>query len=323
MQPLRRRLGNPTLLGIGALLMAVVVAVTAGVLYFAPPGQRPLTFYTTDAAPLRVGDSVRIAGVNIGQIKELSIEPEQVRVRAMVDRHAFVGDQSQVQVRMRTVAGGYYTSIISLGDEPLGDTPIPVDRVTMPYNLVSTVTEATRVVDDVSGATIRDNLDKVQHGLTGNNTETLAGILDAGNSLTQVIDAQRGQISTILNLSDEYIEGLAGYSDQLQRLIRKVAIIEQTLVLYSDGFGQALKGMGDVLQSLGVVGTFYMSHRDKFIEKVRNWQEIVQTWADRSGLVVRGLRRVRDKIDRVLDAQNARPDFLATDLCIPVPGSAC
>lgn len=303
--------------------MVGVIASTAAIMYVAPPGQRQVVFHTDDAATLRPGDAVRIAGVNVGRIKDLTIETDRVRVRALVDQDAFVGDQSQIQVRMRTVAGGYYTSIVSLGDEPLGDGVIPMERVSMPYNLVRTVTEATRVIDEVSPAPIRESLDRIQLGLTGDNVATMAAIMDAGNGLTAVIDRQRGQISSILNLSDEYIRALSGYGPQLQQLVRKIAIIEQTLVLYSDGFGQALKGMGDVLASLGPVGDFYLSHRDKFIEKVRNWQEIVQTWADRSGLVVRGLRRVRDKLERVLDAQNARPDFLATDLCIPVPGSVC
>lgn len=311
------------LLGIGALIMVGVVAVSAAVMYTNPPGQKLVVFYTDDAAPVRPGDAVRIAGVNVGRIKDLAIEPERVRIRASVDNEAFVGDQSQVQVRMRTVAGGYYTSITSLGDEPLGDKVIPIERVTMPYNLVRTVTDATRITDNVAAKTIRESLDELQRGLTGNNVETLSAIMDAGNSLTEAIDQQRGQISSILNVSDEYIHALSNYTDQLKQMLLKVSIIEQTLVLYSAGFGQALKGMGDVLDSINPLGQFYAGHRDKFIEKVRNWQEIVQTWADRSGLVVRGLRRVRNKLERVLDAQNAGPDLLATDLCIPVPGSAC
>ena len=45
---------------------------------------------------------------------------------------AFVGDQSQVQVRMLTVVGGYYVTIIPLGKSSLGTHPIPKERVTMP-----------------------------------------------------------------------------------------------------------------------------------------------------------------------------------------------
>lgn len=322
MQPLTW-LGRQAALGAGALLLVAVLVVTAAVLYLNPPGQTPVVFYTDDAAAVHPGDPVRIAGVTVGRIKNLTIEPEQVRVQASVAADAFVGDRSQIEVRMRTVVGGYYTAITSLGDKPLGRSAIPLERVTMPYNLVRTVSEAATVTDRVAGAPIRDVLNRLQAGLGGDNVDAVAALVDAGAGLTDAVAEQRGQITAILGLSDEYIEALSGYTEQLKQLLRKVAVIEQTLVLYSAGFGQALAGMGDLLESLGVVGQFYAGHRDKFIEKVRNWQAIVQTWADRNGLVVRGLRRVRDKIERVLNAQNARPLLLATDLCIPVPGQEC
>ena len=44
---------------------------------------------------------------------------------------------------------------------------------------------------------------------------------------------------------------------------------------------------------------------------------------DNNSRIVPRLRRIRDKIERVLDAQNASPELLATDLCIPMPGSPC
>jgi len=321
-QPLKKP-DRPLLLGICALLMVFVVAVTTAAVYLRPPGQQAVVFYTDDAATVRPGDSVRIAGVEVGRITDLTLEPEQIRVRAMVDRDAFVGDRSQIQVRMRTVVGGYYTAIESLGDRPLGDRTIPRERVTLPYNLIRTVTEATRITDGVQGVSVRDALSQAADGLTGDGVRTISTILAAGNSLTTAIDSQRGQISKILDMSDEYITALRGHTDQLKAMLSKVSILEQTLVVYSAGFGQALSGMGDVLDSMNPIGQFYTGHRDKFIEKVRNWQLIVRTWANRSGVVVNALRRVRDKLERVLDAQNARPVLLATDLCIPVPGQAC
>ena len=238
-------------------------------------------------------------------------------------RDVFVGDRSQIQVRMRTVVGGHYTAIVSLGDTALGTEPIPADRVTLPYNLVRTVTDATRLTDQVAAGSVHDTLDRVADGLRGDNAHTFATVLDAGNALTAAIDRQRGQLSTILHVSDEYLDALRGHTAELRAMLQKVSIIEATLVVYAEGFGRALAGMGDVLDGLNPVGQFYAGNSASFIEKVRNWQEIVATWAERSGLVVRGLRRVRDKLDRVLDAQNARPVLLATDLCIPLPDRAC
>jgi len=246
-----------------------------------------------------------------------------VRVRATVEDSAFVGDQSNVQVRMLTVVGGYYVNIDSLGDAPLGDRVIPRDRVTMPYSLIRALADATTVTQRIQTAPINQSLNEVQHGLTGPNLESISSIVAAGTTLTDTLDRQQGQLTAILNLSDEYIQRLSNYRGQLQQLIEKISILEQTLVLYGKGFAGAMQGMGNVLQGIGTLGAFYMNHRDKFLAKFIHWQQIVRTWADRSGLVVRILRRTRDRMERTLDAQNAPPELLATDVCIPLPASPC
>lgn len=290
-----------------------------------PPNQRSVVFYTDDAASVRPGDGVRIAGITVGKVEDMAIEPNRVRIHASVEKDAFVGDQSQVQVRMLTVVGGYYVNLVSLGDKPLGDKPIPVDRVTMPYNLMKTLADSTKITEHIDPKPIRQSLDEIQAGLNGGaNVDTLSAVISAGDALTQTIDRQRGQVSEILDLSDEYIEALANYRDKLKELVSKVAILEQTLVLYGKGFASSLKGLGEVSDAFLVpLGKFWVNHREEFIQKVREWQNRVRRWVDNNSRIVPRLRRVRDKIERVLDAQNARPELLATDLCIPMPGSPC
>jgi virulence factor Mce-like protein len=304
--------------------MVTILGLVAAMLYVSPPGNRIVTFYTDDASSITPGITIRIAGITVGKIKDLSIEPEQVRVRATVEGSAFVGDQSNVQVRMLTVVGGYYVNIDSLGDSPLGDRAIPQERVTMPYSLIRSLTDATKITEGVKTAPINQSLDQVQQGLTGSNIESISSIVDAGTKLTDTLDQQRGQLSAILNLSDEYIEHLSNYRGQLQELIQKIAILEQTLVLYGKGFAAALEGLGEIGQRAVVpLGVFYTKHRDKFLTKFIHWQQVVRTWADRSGLVVRILRRTRDRMERTLGSQDAPPELLATDLCIPLPESPC
>jgi phospholipid/cholesterol/gamma-HCH transport system substrate-binding protein len=317
-------LRNPMLWGVIALAMVAVLAVTAAAVYVSPPNQRSVVFYTDDAASVRPGDGVRIAGITVGKVEDMSIEPNQVRIRASVDEDAFVGDQSQIQVRMLTVVGGYYVNLVSLGDKPLGQNVIPAQRVSMPYNLMKTLADSTKITEHVDPKPIRESLDEIQAGLNGTNVDTLSAVIKAGDALTQTIDRQRGQVSQILDLSDEYIESLSNYRDKLKELVSKISILEQTLVLYGKGFAASLKGLGEVGDAfLQPFGKFWVNHREEFIQKVREWQDRTRRWVENNSRLVPRLRRVRDKIERVLDAQNARPELLATDLCIPMPGSPC
>jgi phospholipid/cholesterol/gamma-HCH transport system substrate-binding protein len=309
--------------GAAALVVAIVVALVAAWLYISPPGQKTVTFYTNDAASVHPGDQVRIAGIPVGKVKDLTLEPDRVRVRARVDGYAFVGDQSQVEVRMLTVVGGYYVTIVSLGATALGTKSIPLERVRMPYNLMQTLADSTKITDQVNPKPLKESLDQLQHGLTGENVESLSAIIDAGNTLMSTIQKQRGQVTAILNFSDEYIRSLNNYSDGLRTLVRKISIAEQTLDLYSKEFGDTLLNFGHVFDEFSPLAQFYVNHRDKYLERVRDWLERARMWAEQNGVIIRGMREVRNKIERVLGGQNAPPELLATDMCMPIPGSPC
>jgi phospholipid/cholesterol/gamma-HCH transport system substrate-binding protein len=317
-------LRNPVTWGAGLIAFGVVVALVLAYVYYHPPAQNKLVnFYTDDAGSIGVGDDVRMAGIAVGKIEGLSLEANQVRVTARVNDEAFVGDQSQIDVRMLTVVGGYYVNVVSIGDTPLGDNPIPLARVTMPYSLIRTLTDSTKITENVKTEPLNASLNQLQQGLTGTNVEVVSTVIDAGNAIVSSVDRQRGQISNILTMSDEYIRALAAYRDKFDQLVRKVSILTQTLALYNGGMTSTIGGLGTVLMQLKTVGDFYEGHRALFIEKVQQYLHKGQLFVERNGLTIRALQRVQNLMDRVLNAQNASPALLATDICMPIPGSPC
>lgn len=312
--------------GVAVLALITVVGCVAAFLYISPPNEKTIAFYTDDAASIHSGDTVRIAGIIVGKVKDLSIERDQIRVRANIDRNAFVGDQSQVQVRMLTVVGGYYVTVIPMGGKPLGGRVIPKERVTMPYSLVETLSDTTKITEHVSTTPIRQSIDQLQQGLAGTNAESFTTVLNAANSITDTLDKQRGQISKILDLSEEYVQTLTDYKDRLQDYIRKVAVLEGTLILYGKSFSEALQGMGAIVQTAKYGATMpFFTHRQEFINRIQGILDEIRTIASRNGVVVRVLDRIHDRMERALDRQNnfIRPELLATDICVPVHGSPC
>jgi virulence factor Mce-like protein len=315
---------NPITWGAISVALLAAVALVAALLYVSPPGQKTVTFYTDDAASVRPGDQIRIAGIPVGKVKDVTLQADQVQVSARVDDSAFVGDKSTIEVRMLTVVGGYYVDLISLGDHPLGPNPIPRERVTMPYSLIRTLNDVTKVTDNLSAKPINQSLNEIQAGLRGgDNVDSLNAIINAGNALMSTIEAQRGQITSILNLSDEYIQQLSQYRDGFKTLIEKVAIIQSILELYSKGFGGALWGVGAAIDALKPVGKFYEKHRADFLVKIRELLAKGQLFINRNGLIIRGLQDLQRHFQRILDIQQEPPELLATDLCMPMPGSPC
>jgi phospholipid/cholesterol/gamma-HCH transport system substrate-binding protein len=319
-----RLLRSPVPWGIGAMVFATVVALVLAYVYYNPPGKGQIvSFYTDDAASIRTGDEVRMAGIKVGTVTDLSLEPNQVRVRAKIDDDAFVGDQSQVDVRMLTVVGGYYVNLASMGNVPLGKNTIPLSRVTMPYSLIRALTDTTKITDNVNTTPVNKSLNQISQGLTGTNVQVVSTVIDAGNALMSTVERQRGQVTKILDLSDEYIRSLSNYRDKFAQLVRKASLLTQTLVIYDNGFAETIRGLGAVTLALKPIGDFYGTHQIEFIEKVREFLDRGRLFVERNGVTIRVLKRLQNLADRVFDAENAEPGLLATDLCMPMPGSPC
>ncbi|GAB1811947.1 MlaD family protein [Mycobacterium sp. MUNTM1] len=325
MQSVTTTVRNPLFWGVLTIAVTTIIALVVAWVYIAPPHQQLVSFYTDDVASVRAGDSVRVAGIDVGEVKRVSLEPQHARVQLSVKDDVFIGDQTQVEVRMLTVVGGYFVTLLPLGDRRLGRHPIPIDRVTMPYSLVRALSDATKVTDQVAPRPINESLNQIQQGLTGSNTEILAKVLDAGNSVSEVLEHQRGELTNILEMSNEYLETMNGNRALIEHLISRAAILEETLILYGEGFGSSIAGLGKIVDDIYPVVPFYMEHRRDFLARVRGILGEIQAIADRNGLVVRVLRRIRGRMQTTLDAQNAGtpPELLATDLCFPIEGSRC
>lgn len=328
--------------GATALAIMLIAALIMATVYANPPGEQIVAFYTDDAASVRPGDEVRIAGITVGRVKDLALETDQVKVRAQVDRDAFVGDQSQIDIRMLTVVGGYYVNVVSLGDRRLGDKPIPTTRVKTPYNLMRILADTPKITEEIDARPVSQSLDQIQRALAGDNVEALAAVIDAGNTLVSTIERQRGQVTAILDLSDEYIDALTRYDEGLRQIVMKSSLLGEELRYYGTTFGESLYRIANVFDALAPAGDYYWTHRDDFLRVVRHYQENSRYWSERYGLLDRIIRWGRRKIERVaftysagppafmpadpmmpIDIDDQRDAVMSTDLCIPVPGSAC
>lgn len=321
----KEKLRNPLWWGVTTIALATIVAIVVAWVYISPPHRQLVTFYTDDAASVRAGDTVRVAGLDVGTVKSVSLEPQQVRVQLSLKDDVFVGDQTQVEVRMLTVVGGYFVTLLPMGDQALGRKPIPIERVTMPYSLIRTLSDATKITDQVAPRPINESLSQIQQGLTGSNTEILAKVIDAGDAVSQVLERQRGQLTSILEMSNEYLRTMNDNRELLEYLIARIAILEETMILYGDGFAGGLVGLGKIVDKIFPLIPFYFEHRDDFINRVRGVLSEFQTVADRNGVLVRWLRNIRGSMQNTLDAQNrgTPPQLLATDLCFPIEGKIC
>ncbi|MDH3047723.1 MlaD family protein [Gordonia alkanivorans] len=312
---------------IGAVVLLVVAALlgTLAVIYLRPPGQKSITFEVTDASAIEPGEDVRVAGISVGKVSEVTLAPDRVMVTARIDEETFVGDQTRLEVRMLTPVGGYAITMIPMGREEL-TTPIPAERVTVPYSIGDIIQAVPSTTDEVDAGEVNANLDQVAKAL-GSNDTSLRGIVDGLESVTEVFDKQRGQVHQIAGLAAEYLQTFNGNREFVFELIRKIDMVVSTYHVNSEGFNYAYKLFANVLYKLSPFMRFYLGHSDLVAQHVNQMKDTIIRLQQQLGPAIDGLVSTRKQLAQWITPQGMREiggDALWTEnVCIPIPGRDC
>ncbi|MVU80728.1 MCE family protein [Nocardia sp. ET3-3] len=323
---LKRIRENEVLLGSSVVFIAVVALAATTLLYVHPLGRKTISFETTDASALSTGEDVRVAGISVGKITKIVMQPAAVRVEAEIKDDTFVGSDSRVEIRMLTPVGGYAVTLIPLGNASLKQGSIAADHVSVPYSIGDVLQAAPHVTDKVNGTTIEANIDQVAQALQHNSTSV--GSLIAGmNSIATVMDHQRGQVRTIMDLATEYLQTFNGSRDFVFDLIRQIDIVLTTYNNTHVGFNEAYRLLGAVLVSIQPEEKFYLDHKDQVLAAVNKLKGAIADFQTSMGPAIDNLQGLRSQLEAWLTPQGlatiAGGTLSANQICVPIPGRTC
>src|SRR4051812_18932339 len=100
----------------------------------------------SEAAGLRPGDPVRVAGVKVGTVESLALEDGAVLAELRVTA-AFVGARPGAAIKIETVRGAKSAPLVPRGSGELDpDEPIPLERTASPYDVVEAFADLSTTV---------------------------------------------------------------------------------------------------------------------------------------------------------------------------------
>lgn len=161
LKPVKER--NPVAVAVaGLLLLALVAALAFNVERLPLVGDA--TTYSADfseAAGLDTGDEVRIAGVKVGKVTEVSLDGAKVKVTFEVG-DAWVGDRSTAAIAIKTLLGEKYLALDPLGsDRQDPGTRIPQSRTTSPYDVTQAFQDLGGTVDAIDTARLAESFETI------------------------------------------------------------------------------------------------------------------------------------------------------------------
>lgn len=201
----------------------------------------------TDAGGLRVGDEVRVAGVNVGRVTSVEADRSRgtVRVVWVVNRGVDLGPDTEAEIALATLLGAKYLRLSGPVVEPhMADLPreqrvIPLERTRTPFDIF----ELTRIATEDIEATDNEALNRLIRQLAditeGKRTQ-LAEIVTGIDRLAREVNAREAELASLLERTERLTSTLADKDRTLLDLIDASQGVLDMIVRRRDDLARAL-----------------------------------------------------------------------------------
>jgi phospholipid/cholesterol/gamma-HCH transport system substrate-binding protein len=291
MTPFRER--NPVTIGAAGLVAIALFMLAAFRAEDLPLIGGGDVYYAqfSEAGGLKPNDEVRVAGVRVGQVEDITLDDGHVLVKFRIDEGTEFGDETGASIRVKTLLGAMFLALEPAGSGQLDpDSEIPLARTASPYDVVEAFSGLASTEQRIDTDQLAQSLNVLADTFR-NTPDEVRSSLRGLSRLSQNVAARDEQLNTLLTNAAKVSKVLADRNDDLKQLFRDGNVLLQAVYERR----QAVHNL--------LLATVKLSHQLTGLVK--------DTRAD--------LKPALDHLDNVVDLLNARQDQLDDSLRLMAP----
>ncbi|GAY18176.1 MCE family protein [Mycobacterium sp. shizuoka-1] len=204
----------------------------------------------TEAGGLQAGNDVKVSGVKVGTVSDVSLQRGKALVTFMVKGSVRLGEDTEAHIRTGTLLGQRILTLESNGKGSLRSADvIPVSRTGSPYSLTQSLSDlASNTADTDTAAinqsldTLSDTLDRIspQLGPTfdgisklsraiNERNESLGSLLKSAANVTGILSQRSAQVNTLLLNANDLIGVLSQRRYAIANLLASTSALAKQL----------------------------------------------------------------------------------------------
>lgn len=227
--PFRAR--NPLPIGIAGLAAIALVllgAFNAASLPIIGGGQNYAADFT-EAGGLRSGDEVRIAGVRVGKVTDITLDGNKVNVDFRITEDVAFGPESGASIRMRTLLGQKFLSLEPRGRGQMPEgTTIPTSRTVSSYDIINAFSDLTETTERIDTKQLATSLDTIAAEFK-DTPENVRTALDGLTRLSKTVASRDAELKALLRASNSVSATLADQNKVVEKIIQDADLLLQEL----------------------------------------------------------------------------------------------
>jgi phospholipid/cholesterol/gamma-HCH transport system substrate-binding protein len=303
-----RTLDPPNRLRIGLMCIVIVLLVvavgqsfTSVPILFAKP-----TYYGqfTNTAGLSKGDKVRMAGIDIGKVEDLTIDGDHILVKFSIGSGT-INTESRLAIRTETLLGKKVLEIEPRGSQPLRPHgTLPLAQSTTPYQIYEASSDITKAATGWNIDTVKQSL-QVLSQTVEQTSPHLSAALDGVAKFSDTIGKRDEELKHLLAQARQVASVLGDRSQQIDRLL----VNANTLLAAVNARGSAISTL---LQNVSAASV----QIQRFINNNPNLHHVLEQLRTLSDLLVKHkkdlvsvLTTIRNYLAALSEAVGSGPYF--------------
>lgn len=219
LKPFRKR--NPIIIGAVSIIVLVLLVLASLNIRDLPLIGQGSTYTArfAEAAGLQPDDDVRVAGIRVGTVTDVSLDGNDVEVSFKAP-DTWLGDQTRASIEIKTLLGQKYIALEPAGNQPLDpDVAIPRTRTTAPFDVIDAFSQLTTTVEGLNTDQLGESLTTLSQTLDGA-SGPVRPALDGLSRLSRTISSRDAELSHLLANTAATTQVLAARDGDIQTLIQ-------------------------------------------------------------------------------------------------------
>jgi len=272
-----RRLGkrplesyNKTWLGfIGVAVVAVVIGAML-LVHAIGAGYRHYTAEFLQAASLRAGNPIAVAGIPVGTVTSMKLVGDHVEAGLKIRNDVALGKDSKAAIKVATILGSRYLAVEPNGSGSLPHNTFDLAHTEVPYDLQAALKDATTTFEQVDSNQFAESLavlGKQLRGLPAVVPQAMANI----DSLSSIVAQRRDQLGQLLRSTEQVTNTLRRQQAGIGNLVNQGQELIGEFVARRAVFHAMMQSLSSLVDTLSMIVVNDRSAVDALLKDMREF----------------------------------------------------
>lgn len=260
-----------------------------------------------DVSGLRVGDNVRVAGVQVGKVKSIGVSGRQARISFDLLEKQPLLDTTKLVMRYQNLLGQRYISLVQgaeRGSKVRPGSTIPATRTDPGFDLTLLLNGFRPLFDVLKPADVNQLATTIVQVLQGEGG-TVANLLAQTTKLTNFLADRDQIIGQVLTNLTPVLRNLNGQGDEIRNTISELSALMKGLADQRQTIGASITQMSTLINQ---TSDFLVDAQQPAVQLVTSLRQTTQMFADNLDALraaIGGFPNIVEVLGRAASHENA------------------